>query len=212
MAKNNPDLFDYWQTVNTFSDVYYTEKRVADNYLMRKRKAELCALVQKVIKNELSEQDRLLVRLHWYKGKSKEEIAELVGLDRSNIYRRFEKINEIIYEKLKYAIEYRYDADFAAKAKVLIKTDIKQSLLSSPTEKIGERLAALRKNQFLSVKELSELTSISIKRLEELEKHGKEMTMIELKKISSAFGVSTDYIIFGIADGKSSDIRFENQN
>ena len=212
MAKNNFDLYDYWQTVNTFSDVYYNEKRVADNYLLRKRKAELCALVQKVIKNELCEQDRLLVRLHWYKGKSKEEIAELVGLDRSSIYRRFEKINDIIYEKLKYAIEYRYDADFASKAKVLIKTDIKQSLLSSPTEKIGERLTALRKNQFLSLKELSELTSISTKRLEELEKHGKEMTVIELKKISSFYGVSTDYIIFGINDGRSPDICFENQN
>ncbi len=72
-----------------------------DEYILRERRRELHRLVKKVIKNELDEKDRLIVSLHWYKGYSKEEIAEIVGANRSTIFRRFEKINEIIYEKLK---------------------------------------------------------------------------------------------------------------
>lgn len=200
MAITSFDLYDYWQMVNTFGDIYQKEKRVVNNYILRQRKAELCALVQKVINNELCEQDRLLVRLHWYKGKTKDEIADLVNLDRSTVFRHFERINETIYEKLKYAIEYRYGNDFSSAAKALISTDIKNSLLANPVEKIGERLAVLRKSQFLSFDELSELTSIKEKRLEALEQSGKEMSVVELKKLSAVFGVSTDYIIFGIGE------------
>ena len=43
-----------------------------DDYILRRRRRELNELVRKVIKNELCEKDRLLVALHWYKGKSKD--------------------------------------------------------------------------------------------------------------------------------------------
>ena len=170
-----------------------------DDYILRRRRRELNELVRKVIKNELCEKDRLLVALHWYKGKSKDEIADIMGVDRSTVFRRFDKINDIIYEKLKYAIEYRYGDDFSKKAMMLIKRDVSATGSLRELESIGNRLLRLRKEQYLSRKYVSECTGIGQERLSLIEKSGKEITMAELKKLSSFFRVSSDYIVFGKA-------------
>lgn len=150
-----------------------------------------------MVKNELCEKDRLLVSLHWYKGKSKEEIAKIIGVDRSTVFRRFDKINDIIYEKLKYAIEYRYGDDFSSKAMMLIKKDVSSLGTLRELESIGNRILRLRREQYLSRKDVSECTGIGEERLALIEKSGKEITMVELKKLSAFFKVSSDYIVFG---------------
>ena len=81
------EAFDVWQAQQNID---------IDDYILRRRRRELNELVRKVIKNELCEKDRLLVALHWYKGKSKDEIADIMGIDRSTVFRRFDKINDII--------------------------------------------------------------------------------------------------------------------
>ena len=104
MQKTSFDLYDYWQTVNTFSHIYALDKNRFDELLLRRRKAELCALLTKVIRNELNEQDQLLIRLHWYQGKNADELSELLGLDRSSVYRRIERITNTLFEKLNEAL------------------------------------------------------------------------------------------------------------
>ena len=194
---NSFTKYDYLKAHEALSLWQAEECQDVEDYLLRERKAELCRLVRKVVKNELDERDRLLVSLHWYKGKSKQEIAELVGVDRSTVFRRFEKINDVIYEKLKYALEYRYGDDFSKKAMLLVKKDVSSSGKLHELESIGERLLRLRESQFLSRDEVAALTGISISRLKTIEKSGKEITMCELKKLSSFFRVTSDYIIFG---------------
>lgn len=184
------EAFDVWQAQQNID---------IDDYILRRRRRELNELVRKVIKNELCEKDRLLVALHWYKGKSKDEIADIMGIDRSTVFRRFDKINDIIYEKLKYAIEYRYGDDFSKKAMMLIKKDVSATGSLRELESIGNRLLRLRKEQYLSRKDVSECTGIGQERLLLIEKSGKEITMAELKKLSSFFRVSSDYIVFGKA-------------
>lgn len=168
-----------------------------DEYLFRQRQQELERLVRKVIKNELDERDQLIVSLYWYKGKTKDEIAKIVGSDRSTIFRRFDKINNIVYEKLKYAIEYRYGDGFADKTILLVKRDVSSKYSIRGLESIGERLSRLREEQYLSKQEVSKLVGIDQKRLSLLEKSGKELTMIELKRLASFYHVTSDYIIFG---------------
>ncbi len=184
------EAFDVWQAQQNID---------IDDYILRRRRRELNELVRKVIKNELCEKDRLLVALHWYKGKSKDEIADIMGIDRSTVFRRFDKINDIIYEKLKYAIEYRYGDDFSKKAMMLIKKDVSATGSLRELESIGNRLLRLRRDQYLSRKDVSECTGIGQERLSLIEKSGKEITMAELKKLSSFFRVSSDYIVFGKA-------------
>lgn len=196
MENNSFTQFDYAKAKKAFN--IWNERKTddLDDYVMRERKRELQFLIKKVINNELSEKDRLLVSLHWYKGKTKQEIAELVGVDRSTIFRRFEKINDIIYEKLRYAIEYRYGDSFAPDTLLLLKRDV-TSVGINGLESIGERLARLRKEQFLTKEDVCSCTGISQKRLDVIEKRGKEITMTELRRLASFFRVSSDYIIFG---------------
>lgn len=197
LSENSFTKFDRLKAQEAFSIWKAEENRDVDEYILRKRKEELHRLVKKVVENELDEKDRLLVLLHWYKGKPKEEIAEIVGSDRSTIYRRFEKINDVIYEKLKYAIEYRYGDDFSSKAMLLIKKDVSSKQGINGLESIGERLFRLRNEQYLSKSDVGSLTGIRPERLSVIEKSGKEITMAELKKLSSFFRVTSDYILFG---------------
>lgn len=192
--KNSFDLYDYQQTMQSLAIYNQTQAQDVDDYILRKRKAELRQLVRKVIKNELSDLDKQMVVLHWYKGKSKTEIAEITGLDRSTIFRHFERINNTIYDKLKYAVEYRFGNDFSLKADVLIKSDVKKS---GKLDDIEKRLQNLREKNFLSLSDVSQMTGISENRLSKIEQSGKEMTMIELKKLSSFFKVPTDYLVYG---------------
>lgn len=199
--KNSFDICDYQQTIQSLALYNRSSNQDVDDYIIRKRKAELRKLVRKVIKNELSEFDRQLVILHWYKNLSKQEIAGITGLDRSTIFRHFEKINETIYEKLKYAIEYRFGNDFASNAEILIKDEIKTQSILNNLVTIGDRVKALREKNFLSVEDVAEMTGISIKRLSLIEKNGKEISMIELSKLASFYKVSTDSIVFGDRTG-----------
>ena len=197
MEKNSFTSLDYNKAKNAFSAWNVSRCADIDDYVMHDRMRELRNLVKKVIKNELSQKDQLLVSLHWYKGKSKQEIAELTGLDRSTVFRRFEKINSIIYEKLKYALEYRYGDEFSSNAMLLIKRDVSSKAKIGGLESIGGRILRLREEQCLSKEEVSNYTAIPLRRLEIIEKRGNEITMLELKKLASFFRVSSDYIIFG---------------
>lgn len=197
MENNSFTQFDYARAKRAFDLWNESENDGLDDYVMRERKRELQCLLKKVICNELSQKDRTLVSLHWYDGKTKREIAELTGLDRSTVFRRFEKINDIIFEKLKYAIEYRYGNSFASDAVMLIKRNVTGLGSGRRLESIGERLERLRKEQYLSEEDVSSCTGISLRRLGVIEKSGKEITMTELQKLAAFFRVSSDYIIFG---------------
>ncbi len=207
MSENSFTKMDRLKAQEAFSLWKAKEDCDIDEYILRERKEELHRLVKKVIKNELCEKDRRIVVLHWYEGKTKEEIAEIVGSDRSTIFRRIEKINEIIYEKLKYAIEYRYGDDFSNKAMLLIKKDISSKQELNRLESIGDRLLKLRSEQYLSKQDVASLTGINVERISRIEKSGREITMSELKKLSAFFHVTSDYILFGkdriIRDGKT---------
>ena len=84
------DVFIRWQA---------KESEELDDWLIRQRKEELCALVRRVIKNEFSQEEKLLIDLKWYKGKSAEEISRKTGISRAGVYRKLDKINEVLYEK-----------------------------------------------------------------------------------------------------------------
>lgn len=181
------EAFSSWQT-KTYENI--------EDYILRQRKSELNELVNKVIKNELSSTDKLLVELHWYQNMSKREIAKKLAIDPSTVTRRLNRISDIIYEKLKYALEYRYGSGFQEKARLIIKN--KDALFSyQEPEILSERIRKLRKSQFLTEKEVSDLTGISESRLKEIENSGREMTVTEMKKLALFYKTSADYIIFG---------------
>ncbi len=195
-------------SINSFSNPEKSEEQrsfaawqsrnheIADEYTLKKRKAELHALVRKVIRNELDPIQQEIVRLHWYEGKSLNEISEILCIDRSTVFRKEKKINEIIYDKLKYALEYRFGKEFANSPLIITKED---RLACCPFEgrSISMRLRDLRVRQSISEKEIRSETGISGRRLDIIEDTGELMTVPELQKLTLLYGTTSDYVIFG---------------
>lgn len=184
------------QAKEAFANWQLSSNESIDEYTLRKRKAELYALVRTVIRNELDEGQQEFVRLYWYEGKTLSEISKIMQLDKSTLSRREKKINNIIYEKLKYAMEYRYGKSFDKTAKLVIKS---RSPVCCPVEagRISQRLRNLRLNQSLSTQELAHTSGINKSRIEQLEKSGSLATAKELSILCRLYGTTADYIIFG---------------
>ena len=170
-----------------------------DAYTLRKRKSELYALVRRIIKNELDPRQQEIVRLHWYEEKSLNEIAEILGIDRSTMYRIDKRINEIIYDKLKYAIEYRFGKSFSDSAPLIIKSN-PSACCPVDGKDIAHRLRDLRLRQSLDTRDVATVTGINKSRLDFIENQGEQITAYELSKLTKLFGTTSDYIIFGKRD------------
>lgn len=198
MYLNSFEKEEYYLAREAFAAWQSKAHESIDEYIMRQRKHELNELVNKVIEKELSVTDRLIVELHWFRGYSKSEVARKLGIDPSTVTRRLEKINDTIYDKLKYVIEYRYGSSFSKKAGIIIKNKNALFSYTEPTV-LSERVRQLRLRQCLEQRDVSEMTGIPEKALKEIEEKGREMSATEIRKLSVLYGTTADYIIFGKA-------------
>ncbi len=187
---------DYIDAQEAFSKWQGKIQETVDEYRLRQRKNELRALVRTVIKNELEENDRKIVKLKWYENRSVSEIAEILKIDKSTVSRRIQRINEIIYDKLKYALDYRYGKNYSKKSELLIKSGEALTCRINPLS-ISERLTALREKQCFSFNEAAEELGLSAKRLSEIEKQSETITIEELKKLCIFYKCTSDYLLFG---------------
>lgn len=196
---------DYENAQLAFSLWQGKQHETLDEYMLRKRKIELNCLVREVIENELSDTDKIIVQLHWYDNKTINQIAEIIGIDRSNVSRRLDKINGIIYDKLKYALQYRYGKDYSASVRVIIKNKDALFVVSGSQNSIEERIRNLRLTQCMSIKDASDMTGISEKHLRDIENGTVKATAEDVRLIATAFKTSGDYIIFGKKKGDFSN-------
>ena len=184
--------FTLWQS---------SQHESVDEYMMRKRKIELNALVREVIDNELCDKDRTIVYLHWFDGKTINQISQALELDRSNISRRLDKINDIIYDKLKYALQYRYGKDYSQSARVIIKNKDAFCVLPGKEDTLNHRIKNLRLSQGMTLRDTQDMTGIKESRLRAIENAECQVTAEDVRLIATAFKTSGDYIIFGKKKG-----------
>lgn len=162
-----------------------------------RQRAALHALVRRVIREELNDQDRLLVRLHWYRGKSIDEIAKLTGAERSVVYRRMDRIHKTIYDKLKYAVDFRFDSGFRPGAHEALQNPGRNAFALEALDGIGARLAAARQKKRLGLGDLHRAAAIAPDRLLALETDGRQMMMTELSALCKTLGVGVSELLFG---------------
>lgn len=86
-----------------YQERYYTKQPISE-----KKKAEFSRLLRRAIHNELSEVDAEILNMYFFKGYTSREIAKAFGVHHSSICRRISKSLDVLYEKLKYAAEYRF--------------------------------------------------------------------------------------------------------
>lgn len=190
------EISDYLMARDVFISWQAKENQELEDWLIRQRKEELYALVRRVIRNEFSAEDKLIIDLKWYKGLSADEISRRTGISRAGVYRRIDKINDVLYEKLKYAMEYRFGIKERTPV-VAVLSDMKSRAEGETALSVAVRLRSLRAGQHITASELSRITGISESRLIALEKYAGDLTSKELIKLSSFYKVTTDFILFG---------------
>ena len=161
------------------------------------QRQSLDALVRRVIRNELSEQEQLLVRLYWYRGKTKDEIAALTGADRKTVARRLEHCRKILYDHLKYTVEFQFSAPEAQRAKEAIQNAGQNTLAIAALDGIGDRLTQYLQQRRLSAHEVMRRTGIAPARLQSLQQDGRQMMMTELSSLCDLLHVSVNSLLFG---------------
>ncbi len=184
--------YDMWESEKTES---------VDEYALRRRKIELCALVRKIIETDFDEKERQLIELRLQERMRVSEIAKLLGVHKTTVYRRLEKIEEKLYDKLKYAVSYRYGSSFSKKAKNIVKNCDALRFCDKP-DSIAKRIGNLRLLQCFTEEEVSEMTGIKTERLKNLETVGEDITALEISKLSLFYKVSSDFILFGKGVGQ----------
>ena len=80
------------------------------SFLLYNKKKRLLNVVQKVMQNELTKEERQLALDYWSGEYSLEEISKRNNITRSAIYRRIDTIKEKIETSLKYVLVYDNDA------------------------------------------------------------------------------------------------------
>lgn len=193
--ENSFDLADYLTAREVFAAWQATQAQELDDWLMRQRKAELNALVRKVIKNEFSAEDRHIISLRWYKNMSAAEIAKELSLSRAAVYRRLDKIDDTLFDKLKYALEYRFGIKNERPA-LLVEAYVKDDS-GTPCISSAQRLRRLRLSQHITPESAAEKCAIRQGRLEAIESGKSDPTATELKRLAQFYKVSSDFILFG---------------
>ena len=179
--------YDMWESEKTES---------VDEYALRRRKIELCALVRKIIETDFDEKERQLIELRLQERMCVSEIAKLLGVHKTTVYRRLDKIESKLYDKLKYAVSYRYGSSFSQKAKNIVKNCDALRFCNKP-DSMAKRIANLRLLQCFTQEEVCEMTGIKTERLKILETTGDNVTALEISKLSLFYKVSSDFILFG---------------
>lgn len=84
---------------------YYND---IDDVILDENHKEFVKLIRKAIKNELDEIDKKIVNLYYFKGLKQKEVAFILRMSPCAVSRHISRINAILYEKLKYAVQYRF--------------------------------------------------------------------------------------------------------
>jgi DNA-directed RNA polymerase specialized sigma subunit len=198
---NSFDAVDQ-ETAKMQYDRWVAEKsETLDEFMLRKRKIELNNLVKKVIEEELSETEKQIVRLHWYEEKSLTYIAGKLNINKATVSRKLDRITETVYEKLKYAIEYRFGKEYLPDSAVIIKSK-DPFVFSIKPDSTSKRIKHLRLSQSMTLEDVSEMTGISVSRLQRIEKAENDATASDLARIAIAFRTTTDHLIFGEEERK----------
>ncbi len=170
----------------------------AKEYESRIRKLKLIKVMKSIMENELTENQRDIVRLHYFEHKNGEEIGRMYGINRSTVSRILTKVESIIRENMKYVAEYselnlneEVPPVRVAQAIAFITAD------SAKADTIGGRIRKTRLSKLLTQEQVAMAVGMTAQRIDMIEKTG-NMTVQEMMKLIFFFSVSADYIIFGV--------------
>lgn len=172
-------------------------------YAWRKREVDMSLLLEKAIRNELTDSERTAVILHWFSGKSISQISNEKGISPSAVKKTLDRANEKLEKALSYVVCYQQNIMSESVIPLIVgRARVIAAARNSSGINAGSRISGLRQSQCLTAEALCRATGISLPRLVKIEK-GSEPDCSELIALSDFFDVTTDYILKGEKnDGK----------
>lgn len=172
-------------------------------YAWRKREVDLALLLEKAIRNELTETERTAVMLHWYDGESLTDISHKKGISPAAVKRTLDRAHEKLEKVLSYAVFYQQNVLNESVIPIALgRARVIAAARNFSGEKTGGRIAGLRQSQCLTYDALSIATGIKSSRLLKIEE-GSEPAIFEIVALSEFFAVTADFILKGEKDVKN---------
>jgi predicted DNA-binding protein YlxM (UPF0122 family) len=167
-------------------------------YIERKREIDTAALLEDVLKNELTQIELQIVTLYYFKSFSLSQIASETGVHRSTVLRRLETVNHKIYSNLKYVIKYQNNTYSSSVIPIAIRNAMAlNAAKASMPSSVGGRITRLMHIFKIDEDTLCACLKIEPKRLYRIINGHIEPCVSEVVKISAFFDVSTDYLLIG---------------
>ena len=166
-------------------------------YAWRKREVDMALLLEKAIRNELTDSERSAVILHWYEGYTVTEISHKRGVTPAAVRATLDRALEKLEKVLGYAVCYQQNIMNESIIPLVVgRARVIAAARNSSGRNVGERILKLRQSQNLTADAVGKATGINPLRLVKIEK-GFDPEISELVVLSSFFGVSADYILKG---------------
>lgn len=97
---------EYFFLTENFEFADASEINSAMGFLVINKRSSLEKTVKSIIKNELDETERAVIKLYYYKGLDTLSISEMCNLSRSSVYRNLKSGLRKIENSIKYVLEY----------------------------------------------------------------------------------------------------------
>ncbi|MCL2507649.1 MAG: helix-turn-helix domain-containing protein [Oscillospiraceae bacterium] len=171
-------------------------------YVYRRRAVDLSFLTAEVVKSELTDNERNVIELVYYRRKKLSDAAKDMDRDKSTVKRTLQRAEEKIQHHLKYAISYQYNLKTVSFLPVAVREALAVAAwrLYSP-ETFGERLRKLRLSENIGMETLADALALPESRLEALESGQESPTAPETVALAAFFGRTTDYLLTGERGG-----------
>lgn len=166
-------------------------------YYSRVRKTKLLATMKKIVTCELDKKEQTVLKLRYLEDLSLEEIASLVSMTGSSVYRCLKKAENTIGAYMKYVFQFAETGLAKADEPLDVKMALSLMFLEhSGADEIRMRMKKVRTEKFISLDKAALCTGVPKDRIIFLENTGGG-SIYDLKRLMAFYGVSADYVFFG---------------
>lgn len=166
-------------------------------YAWRKREVDMSLLLEKAIRNELTETERAAVVMYWFDGETVTAISQKREVSPAAVKKTLDRAQEKLEKVLSYAVCYQQNIMSESIIPLVVgRARVIAAARNADGSNTGVRISCLRQSQCLSHEALGIAVGISPSRLLNLER-GAQPAATELVALSEFFCVTTDYILKG---------------
>jgi len=166
-------------------------------YVYRRRAVDLSFLAAEVVQSELTDSERGVIELIYYRQRRLSDAARELGRDKSTVKRTLVRAEEKIQRCLRYAVEYQYNLKTVPFMPVAVREALAvESWRQYSPKTLGERTKRLRMTENISAAALAKALGQSEAQINAIET-GEPPDADTLVKLAAFFGTTADYLLTG---------------